>query len=105
MFWILEGITGGQKRNGYLKSILGSSVLWGIWGGMLVILLGIQFWNMSIELMRVEMAVPIWKSALAIFFGGTTEEILYRLFLMTLFVWITFKIKKSKDGAPTKIGV
>ncbi|KLU58746.1 CAAX amino terminal protease self- immunity [Peptococcaceae bacterium CEB3] len=102
---ILEGITGGEQRKGYLKSILGSSVLWGIGGGVLVVLLCIPFWNMSIELMKAEMAVPVWKSALAIFYGGTTEEILFRLFLMTLLVWITAKIKKTKDGGPTQIGV
>ncbi|WP_018759580.1 CPBP family intramembrane glutamic endopeptidase [Paenibacillus terrigena] len=102
---ILEEITGGEKRKDYLKSILGSSVLWGILGGLLVVLLCIPFWNMSVELMKAEMAVPIWKSALAIFYGGTAEEILFRLFLMTLLVWITSKIKKAKDGGPTKIGV
>ncbi|MEY9977304.1 CPBP family intramembrane glutamic endopeptidase [Lysinibacillus sp. RC79] len=102
---ILEGITGGEKRKGYLKSILGSSVLWGILGGVLVVLLCIPFWNMSVELMKAEMAVPVWKSALAIFYGGTAEEILFRLFLMTLLVWIASKIKKAKDGGPTKIGV
>lgn len=102
---ILEGITGGEKRKGYLKSILGSSVLWGTLGGVLVVLLCIPFWTMSVELMKAEMAVPVWKSALAIFYGGTAEEILFRLFLMTLLVWITSKIKKAKDGGPTKIGV
>lgn len=30
---ILEGITGGEKQKGYLNSILGSSVIWGILGG------------------------------------------------------------------------
>ncbi|MFB7638290.1 CPBP family glutamic-type intramembrane protease [Peribacillus butanolivorans] len=102
---ILEGITGGEKQKGYLKSILGSSVLWGILGGVLVVLLCLPFWNMSVELMKAEMAVPVWKSTLAIFYGGTAEEILFRLFLMTFFVWITTKIKKAKDGGPTKIGV
>lgn len=102
---ILEGITGGEKQKGYLKSILGSSILWGILGGGLVVLLCIPFWNTSVELLKMEMAVPVWKSALAIFYGGTAEEILFRLFLMTLLVWITTKIKKAKDGGPTKIGV
>ncbi|WP_254241643.1 CPBP family intramembrane glutamic endopeptidase [Bacillus cereus] len=102
---ILEGITGGEKRKDYLRSILGLSVLWGILGGVLVVLLCIPFWNMSVELMKAEMAVPVWKSTLAIFYGGTAEEILFRLFLMTLLVWITCKIKKAKDGGPTKIGV
>lgn len=47
---------------------------------------------MSVELMKAEMAVPVWKSALAIFYGGTAEEILFRLFLMTLLIWITLSV-------------
>ena len=46
---------------------------------------------------------PIWQKLLAAFYGGITEEILMRLFLMTLLIWIGIKItKKSK---PTQIGI
>ena len=42
---------------------------------------------------------------LASFYGGINEEILLRLFLMTLIVWIFFKIKKTKEGTPTNVSV
>jgi membrane protease YdiL (CAAX protease family) len=102
---VLESISGGQKRTGYLKSIVGSSVFWGVLGGVLVILLCIPFWDISIEMLKREAAIPLWKSILVIFYGGITEEILFRLFLMSLFVWITTKIKKTADGFPTKFGI
>lgn len=35
---------------------------------------------------------PVWQKLLAAFYGGITEEVLMRLFLMTLLVWIGVKI-------------
>jgi membrane protease YdiL (CAAX protease family) len=48
---------------------------------------------------------PAWQGFLASFYGGINEEILLRLFLMSLLVWIFFKIKKTEDGKPTDTGV
>lgn len=43
---------------------------------------------------------PIWQGILAALYGGITEEVLLRLFLMTLLVWIGAKITRSKGGQP-----
>lgn len=43
------------------------------------------------ELMKQEMAVAAWKGALACFYGGVAEEVLFRLFMMTFFVWLLQK--------------
>ena len=48
---------------------------------------------------------PLWTRLLASFYGGIGEEIGMRFFLMTLLVWITYKIKKSENGKPTHFGV
>lgn len=48
---------------------------------------------------------PIWTRLLASFYGGVGEEIAMRLFLMTLLVWITYKIKRTNNGMPTHTGV
>ena len=48
---------------------------------------------------------PAWQGFLASFYGGINEEILLRLFLMTLIAWIIFKIKKTEEGKPTSIGM
>jgi membrane protease YdiL (CAAX protease family) len=53
----------------------------------------------------LEVSVSAWKAFLASFYGGIAEEILLRLFLVSLFVWITFKIKRTKDGKPTNFGI
>ena len=46
---------------------------------------------------------PVWQKLIAAFYGGITEEILMRLFLMTFFIWIGMKIFKQKQ--PTVIGI
>jgi membrane protease YdiL (CAAX protease family) len=60
---------------------------------------------MSITFLKAEMAVATWKGFLAAFYGGIAEEIVFRLFLMTLFVWISSKFTKTRDGRPTSIGI
>ncbi len=46
---------------------------------------------------------PIWQSFLASFYGGITEEVFVRLFLMTLLVWVGSKISHTSEGQPTRI--
>lgn len=48
---------------------------------------------------------PLWQRFLVCFYGGISEEIGMRLFLMTLIVWISYKIARSKDNKPTNVGV
>lgn len=102
---IVEGAL--EKRNvvGYLKSILGLSIGLGVAGGASVILLSLITFQVSESLLKAEIAVAPWKTFLAPFDGSIAEEILFRLFLMTLFVWISMAIRKRKDGRPTRIGI
>jgi len=53
----------------------------------------------------LEVSKASWKALLASFYGGIGEEVLLRLFLVSLFVWITFKIKKDENGNPTVLGI
>ena len=40
--------------------------------------------------------IPIWKRFLGSFYGGIAEEILMRLFLVSMLIWIFGKITRSK---------
>lgn len=102
---ILEGLLKGESQKEKLKSILWQSIGLGILAGVLIILFSIPFGTMSIDFLKAEISVPTWKSFLASFYGGIGEEILMRLFLMTFFVWISFKIKQTAEGKPTVLGV
>ena len=42
--------------------------------------------------------VPLWQGFLVCFYGGIAEEILMRLFLMSLFVFILIKIFRRKKA-------
>ena len=44
-----------------------------------------------------------WKGLLASFYGGITEEILLRLFVMSLLAWIGTLFLKTKGGSATNI--
>lgn len=103
---ILEGWLEGREVKDYLKSIVGISVGLGILAGALIVGLDYLF-AMAGSTLNVASQInpPVWQGFLASFYGGINEEILLRLFLMTLLVWIFFKIKKTSDGKPTKVGV
>ncbi len=102
---ILEGWLEGKEVGNYLKSILGISVGLGVLAGILIILVSFLFTSASSILQGAELTVPVWKGLLASFYGGIGEEILFRLFVMTVIVWIFYKIKKTPEGNPTKIGI
>jgi membrane protease YdiL (CAAX protease family) len=102
---ILEGWLKGKEIGNYLKSILGISIGMGVLAGLIIILLSFLFTPVSSIFQNAEMSIPLWKGFLASFYGGIGEEILLRLFLMTLIVWIIFKLKKTSNGKPTAIGI
>jgi len=105
---ILEGWLEGREVKSYLKSILGISIGLGILAGILIIGLDYLFSLAGVTInvaQEGQVNLPAWHGFLASFYGGINEEILLRLFLMTLLVWIFFKIKKTEDGKPTKVGI
>ena len=104
---ILEGWLEGREVKNYLKSILGISIGLGIVAGILIIGLDylFSFAGVTINVTQAAINPPAWQGFLASFYGGINEEILLRLFLMTLIVWIIFKIKKTEEGKPTNIGI
>lgn len=102
---VLGGWLEGKEVGTYLKSILGISIGMGVLAGILIIISSFLFTPVSSVFLGAELSVPLWKGFLASFYGGIGEEILFRLFLMTLIVWIFFKIKKTAEGKPTNIGI
>jgi membrane protease YdiL (CAAX protease family) len=88
------------------KSILGISVITGILVGVSLFVLdrfAFAFFVPPITASQAE--APLWQRFLVSFYGGICEEVFLRLFLMTLIVWISCKIKSSETGSPTNFGV
>ncbi|MCP4707601.1 MAG: CPBP family intramembrane metalloprotease [Planctomycetes bacterium] len=46
---------------------------------------------------------PFWMSLLSSVTAGIKEELFYRFFLMTLFVWVGGFFKKNSDGRPAQV--
>jgi membrane protease YdiL (CAAX protease family) len=104
---ILVGWLEGRKIKSNLKSILGISIGLGLLAGTLIVGLDYLFslLGVTINVAQASINPPAWQGFLASFYGGINEEIMLRLFLMTLIVWVFYKIKQTKDGKPTKISM
>ncbi|MCL2496604.1 MAG: CPBP family glutamic-type intramembrane protease, partial [Clostridiales bacterium] len=80
-----------------LKPILKPSIIWGAISGVLIVLLSLPFMHLSLELLGAELPVAVWKAFFASFYGGIAEEAIFRLFMVSLFVWLALKIKIPKN--------
>lgn len=102
---VLEGWLEGREVGSYFRSILGISIGLGVLAGLIIVVLSLFFTPVTPTFQSVELSIPLWKGFLASFYGAISEEILMRLFLMSLIVWIIFKIKKTDDAKPTSLGI
>jgi membrane protease YdiL (CAAX protease family) len=104
---ILEGWLEGREVKRYLMQILGISIGLGILAGIIITGLDylFSFAGITSSIVLAQITPPAWQGFLSSFYGGINEEILLRLFLMTLIVWIIFKIKKTEEGKPTNAGM
>jgi len=102
---ILEGWLEGKEVKIYFKSILGISIILGVFAGILIIGLDFLFSAVGVQITITQVAPPIWQGFLASFYGGIVEEIIMRLFFMTILVWVTYKIRRTIEDKPTNIGV
>lgn len=107
---ILDSMTRGESVADRIRAILPLSIILGV--VLTMVLLGLEFFYFQPALMNelgdtaaslnLQTSQPAaWKGLLASFYGGIAEEILLRLFLMSLFAWLGKFISKTADGKPT----
>jgi len=101
----LTGALEGKNQAKGLKAILLPSIGLGVLAGVLIILLDFLFKKFTVELQNIEVSIAAWKAILASFYGGIAEEVLLRLFMLTLLVWLIFKIIKVKEVSPNDLRV
>jgi len=92
---------GGYKK--ILKNILGKSILMGAAAAIIIYVLDALFTFFGASISTHQNYAPVWQKLLAALYGGTTEEILMRLFLMSFFIWLSMKM--FKHNQPTKTGI
>jgi len=103
---VIEDWLSGESIKERLKPVLIISIVLGILVGISLFVLDRFAFAVFVEPVTAHQAEPpLWQIFLVCFYGGIGEEIAMRLFLMTLIVWMSYKIARTKDNRPTNIGV
>lgn len=105
---ILDSVTRGESAVETLRASLPISIALGVIAGLLIIGLDSLMQPFLLEELgdRVNALAQsgqpaAWKGFLASFYGGITEEILLRLFVMSLLAWLGSFISKTNEGKPS----
>jgi membrane protease YdiL (CAAX protease family) len=97
---VLKAIVSRQARIRWSSFILSSSVI-GCMIGAFLLLCDYIFYKLGSSLSFFTTELPPWyKGLIGSFFGGIGEEIIYRLFFMSLLVWLINIIIRNKEKAP-----
>ena len=107
---ILEAWIEGQGIRARIKGILLPSILVGAVGTLLILALELWVFQPSIRHQNPASASALslwthqpaaWKGLLASFYGAIDEEILLRLFALSLFAWLGRFVQRKPDGRPS----
>jgi hypothetical protein len=107
----LEAALEGQSVAGRLKAILPLSA--GLGAGAAVAVMGLnlllfkpmflgKYGPGAARLFSARSQPPAWQGILASLHGGIVEEIGFRLFLVSLLVWIGARVAANPDGSPRR---
>lgn len=100
---ILESWLSGEKVSHRFRPILQLSIWAGVGVGIALFLL-IKFVflpHIPALPLIAEANISLWKRVLASFYGGIVEELLMRLFLLSLLAWLLSKIWHRQNGLPS----
>lgn len=103
---ILERFFAGEKVADHIKPFLLPTILFGIVVGLVIIGLDkfVFMPALATELIQGggdKIQTTPWQGFLASFYGGINEEILLRLFLMSLLAWLGKFVSRTADGKPS----
>ncbi|KXS42531.1 MAG: Abortive infection protein [Methanolobus sp. T82-4] len=103
---VLESLFEGKGLPADFYQSLKLSVILGVFAGTLIFATDRFVFSMFIEpLTPLLSSPPLWQRFFYSFYAGIIEEIVLRFFLLTLLVWITWKIKRTPEDRPTDMGV
>ncbi len=104
---ILEKVFAGEKVADQVKPFLLPIILFGVIGGLVIYGLDTFVFMPALQSALLQGAgasssdTTPWQGLLASFYGGIDEEILLRLFLMSLLAWAGKFIRHTTEGKPT----
>jgi Type II CAAX prenyl endopeptidase Rce1-like len=100
---LLEGMLAGKNVSAQALAMVAPALILGIASSSVVLVLEIVvFWPRLPKSMRETFPIPaLWKRLLASVYGGIDEEILLRLFVLSLLAWLIAFVWHLPGGAPT----
>lgn len=108
----VEGWLDGKPIWERLPRVAGLAAIIGVVGSLIVIALDVEVFAPAMETLlegtplaeQPEVLQPAWwKGLLASFYGGISEEVLLRLFMLTLLAWLGHFISQTEEGRPTVV--
>ncbi|HUW15418.1 MAG TPA: CPBP family intramembrane glutamic endopeptidase [Anaerolineae bacterium] len=106
----LESLLARKPDWQLVRKFIGWAILAGVLVGVAILLLDLVVFAPAVtaEMEQLGQAVPetsavappAWQGFLASFYGGVTEEILLRLFALSLFAWLGRFLNRTVDNRP-----
>lgn len=98
---IITALANRQHQVKVMQLLLPGIIL-GAGAGILMVAAEAMFFVKQLpQTMLSSFDIPLWKRMLAgVLYGGITEELLMRLFLLSLIAWLLGKIWKTEQGLP-----
>jgi membrane protease YdiL (CAAX protease family) len=109
---ILEAKLAGESVADRVRAILPLSIIIGVFASVIIIGLDVAVFQPALlnelgsaaeALVNGSVKPPAWQGFLASFYGGISEEVLLRLFVMSLLVWLGSFVSKTAEGRPTSV--
>lgn len=100
---VLEAWTRNKDYKKMLRKIFPASFITGSITALIIYAADFLFTLEGAAITTAKNIAPVWQKLLAAFYGGITEEILMRLFLMSFFAWMGMKIAGKYLGERTII--
>lgn len=99
---LIEDWRSGKGIGERLRAIIQPALMTGVGVGVTVLVLIFVLLKKELPHLPLGKAalMPVWKRLLVCLYGGLTEEIMMRVFLFSLLVWLLSKIWRSGTGAP-----
>lgn len=100
---LLEDLLAGKAVTTQAQAAIAPALILGAVSAAVLLLLEVTvFWPRLPQAMRTAFPIPaLWKRFLACFYGGIAEELLCRLFLLSLLAWLIGFAWHVPGGKPT----
>lgn len=92
---ILDAALGGQPIGARVRAIAPVAVRLGALAGVTIVVVSLLLAGATPVPSAPPVSPPIWAGALAALYGGITEELLTRYFLVSLFAWLALRVTRA----------